>query len=92
MNVFTCGTNYSHINFLGYYFRYGLVFSLIIYITFVIMIIKYWKPTNALFLIFIGIFIGSFFGAGLIIDPTSWLFIGLMLSLYIKKSKLIISK
>ena len=52
--------NYAHINFFGYLFRYGIIFSTFIYLTFLIILFKYWSPKNSIFLVFVGIFLTSF--------------------------------
>lgn len=84
--------NYAHITLAGLVFRYGIVFSISLYIVFLMIILKRWSPKNPLFLVFIGIFSSSFFGANLIIDPISWLFIGFILNPNIYNAFNIISR
>jgi hypothetical protein len=72
--------NYSHITFAGFVFRYGVICAITIYLIFLWIILKRWSPKSPLYLVFIGILSSSFFGANLIIDPISWLFIGLLLN------------
>lgn len=73
--------NYSHVTIIGLVFRYGIIYAVCLYGIFSRMLIKYWKPKDPLYLVFVGIMTSSFFGANLIADPTSWLFIGLLISL-----------
>jgi hypothetical protein len=73
--------NYSHISIFGLIFRYGILFGLGLYGIFAWMLVKYWAPKEPLFLVFVGIVASSLFGANLIVDPTSWLFVGLLISL-----------
>jgi hypothetical protein len=72
--------NYSHISIFGLIFRYGIVFGVGLYAIFAWMLFKYWAPKEPLYLVFVGILTSSLFGANLIVDPTSWLFIGLLIS------------
>lgn len=72
--------NYSHITPFGYLFRYGLLFTSIVYGYFIFILIKFWAPKDPFFLVFIGVFTSSFFGANLVIDPLSWFFVGLVAS------------
>jgi len=73
--------NYSHISLAGLIFRYGIVYGFGLYSIFSWMLVKYWSPKDPLYLVFVGIVTSSLFGANLIVDPTSWLFIGLLISL-----------
>ena len=73
--------NYAHVTIFGYIFRYGIVFAFYLYGIFLRILIKCWDPHNPLYIVFIGIFSSSFFGANLIVDPISWVFIGLLISL-----------
>lgn len=70
--------NYSHLTPLGYLFRYGLLFCVLIYGCFIHALIKFRSSRDPFYLVFVGIFTSSFFGANLIIDPLSWIFIGLL--------------
>lgn len=72
--------NYSHITFLGYAFRYGLIFSSLMYYFFFRLIWRRIGDIDPCYLVVVGVVSSSFFGANLIIDPTSWLFIGFFLS------------
>ncbi len=72
--------NYSHITFFGYIFRYGAIFSILLYLFFFRLMWREIGSTEPLFLVAVGVVSSSFFGANLIIDPTSWLFIGFFLS------------
>lgn len=73
--------NYSHVSVFGFVFRYGLVYAVGLYGIFIWMLIKYWAPKDPLYLVFVGVLTSSAFGANLIVDPTSWLFVGLLISL-----------
>ena len=73
--------NYAHVTPIGMVFRYGLVFTLVLYGLFVIFLIKYYAPKDPFYLAFVGILSSTAFGANMIVDPTSWLLIGLMLRL-----------
>ena len=79
--------NYSHVAPLGFLFRYGIVFTLMIYSCFIYLLVKFWSNKNPLFIVYIGVLSSSFFGANLFIDPTSWLFIGLLYTLSKKRPK-----
>lgn len=70
--------NYSHFTPFGYLFRYGLLFSVLIYGCFIHALIKFRSSRDPFYLVFVGIFTSSFFGANLVIDPLSWIFIGLL--------------
>jgi len=72
--------NYAHVTFVGYFFRYGALFTIGIYIAFVFYILKHWSSRDPYFIVFVGIVFGSTFGANLVIDPVSWFFIGLLLA------------
>jgi hypothetical protein len=71
--------NYSHITIFCYIFRYGLIFTTVFYSTMLYYVFRHWSPRSPYFLVFIGVFASSMFGANLIIDPTAWFFIGAML-------------
>lgn len=73
--------NYSHVSPLGFLFRYGIVFTLMIYSCFLYLLVKLWSSKDPLFIVYVGILSSSFFGANLFIDPTSWVFIGLLCAL-----------
>lgn len=73
--------NYSHISIFGLIFRYGILFGIGLYGIFTFMIKKYLAPKDPLYLVFLGIVTSSLFGANLIVDPTSWLFVGLLIGL-----------
>lgn len=72
--------NYSHITFFGYVFRYGAIFSVVLYLFFFKLIWRKLGDTDPSYLVVVGVVTSSFFGANLIIDPTSWLFVGFYLS------------
>jgi hypothetical protein len=69
--------NYSHITWIGYVFRYGLFFTVPLIAYFAYLIFRNLGATNPLFIAFGGIFAASFFGGLLVVDPTSWILIGL---------------
>jgi hypothetical protein len=73
--------NYSHVTVFGFIFRYGLVFAIPLYGFFIWRILKDLGSRNPFYIVFVGVFTSSLFGANLVIDPTSWIFIGLFLSL-----------
>jgi len=73
--------NYSHITWVGYVFRYGLTFTVPLFLYFLYLVLRNLGSSNPLYISFIGIFVGSFFGASLIIDPTAWILLGLFISL-----------
>lgn len=77
--------NYSHITFFGLMFRYGILFSLALYAYFIGTLIKNWGSKDPLYLVIVGIVASSFFGANLVIDPTSWIFLGLFIQLRPRK-------
>jgi hypothetical protein len=78
---YTATKNYSHMTWAGYLFRYGLFFTVPLITCFFYLIFRNLGSTNPLFVAFSGIFIASFFGALLIVDPTSWILIALFLYL-----------
>ncbi len=81
--------NYSHITIFGYVFRYGFLAALLVYSYFGYLIVKLWSGKNPFFVVFVGILAGSFFGANLVIDPLSWIFIGMLISLHLKERPVI---
>ena len=72
--------NYSHVTFFGYVFRYGVIFSTFLYLFLFKKIFQYFGSANPYYLVVVGIVSSSFFGANLVIDPTSWLFVGFFLT------------
>lgn len=83
-DYYAASKNYSHISIFGLIFRYGIVFASGLYGIFTWMLVKYWAPDDPLYLVFVGIVTSSLFGANLIVDPTSWLFVGLLISTRLK--------
>lgn len=73
--------NYSHITFFGLMFRYGVVFAIILYVYFIGTIVRYWGSKDPIYLVVVGVVTSSLFGANLVIDPTSWIFLGLFIQL-----------
>jgi len=78
---YTATKNYSHITWFGYLFRYGIFFSLPLMTYFGYLIFRNLSSGNPLFIAFSGIVVASFFGALLVVDPTSWILIGLFVFL-----------
>lgn len=74
--------NHSHITWIGYIFRYGLILTVPLIIYFFYCIYRNLGSSNPFFIAFAGIFSTSFFGALLITDPTSWILIALFLQVY----------
>jgi len=72
--------NYSHVTFFGYIFRYGAIFSILLYLFLFKLIWHKFGSIDPYYLVVIGVVSSSFFGANLIIDPTSWLFLGFFLT------------
>lgn len=72
--------NYAHVTIFGYIFRYGIVFAVLFYFYLFRILFLHLGSRNPLYIVFGGVVSSSFFGANLIIDPTSWLFIGFLLS------------
>lgn len=73
--------NYSHITFFGLMFRYGIFYALALYVFFIATVIRHWGSKDPLYLVIIGVVTSSLFGANLVIDPMSWLFLGLFIQL-----------
>jgi len=73
--------NYAHVTPFGLVFRYGIIFTVALYGLFAYFLIKYFSPKDPYYLVFVGIVSSTAFGANMIVDPTTWLFIGLMLKL-----------
>jgi hypothetical protein len=74
---YTATKNYSHITWFGYIFRYGLFFALPLLGYFVYSIFRNLGSASPFFISFGGIFVVSFFGAVLVIDPMAWILIGM---------------
>ena len=81
LSDYSATKNYSHVTIFGFIFRYGLVFAIPLYGFFIWRILKDLGSRNPFYIVFVGVFTSSLFGANLVIDPTSWIFIGLFLSL-----------
>ena len=76
---YTATKNYAHLTWIGYIFRYGLIFTVLLVVYFASCIYKNLGSRDPLFIAFCGIFVVSFFGALLITDPTAWILIALFL-------------
>ena len=71
--------NYSHVTLFTFLFRYGVLFTVLIYGYFTYLLIKYFDSKYEFYLIYIGILSSSFFGANLMSDPMSWVLIAFFL-------------
>lgn len=67
--------NFSHVGPVAFLFRYGVIFTVLLYASFVYLMIKFYNPYFPFYLVFVGIVFSSFFGANLFSDPISWVFI-----------------
>lgn len=79
--------NYSHVTFFGLIFRYGIFYSLALYVFFIVTVIRHWGSKDPIYLVIVGVVTSSLFGANLVIDPTSWLFLGLFIQLRPRRLK-----
>lgn len=72
--------HYAHFSPISYLFVYGLLFTILLYLSFFrnifVSLIKF--PSNYFFLAFIALFSASFFGSTLFIDPMSWFYLGIL--------------
>lgn len=74
-NAYNEPKNYSHLTFMSFIFRYGILFTLLIMFYIIYVMVKYYNPANEFYIVFIGIVTSSFFGANLLTEPISWLLI-----------------
>lgn len=73
--------NYAHLTWAGYVFRYGVVFTIPLFFYFLWALLKDLGSSGSLYITFVGIFTVSFFGALMVSDPASWLFLALFFRL-----------
>lgn len=71
--------NFSHIAPAHFTFQFGIIFTILLYFFFFQLSIKgFFRHRDDLFYnFFLVVFIGSFFGGNLMVDPKTWFFIGL---------------
>lgn len=81
LSEYSATKNYSHVTVFGYIFRYGLIFALPFYVYCLWQILRHLGSRCPFYILFVGIFSSSLFGANLVIDPTSWMMIGIFLAL-----------
>lgn len=85
LSEFDANKNYSHITFFGFMFRYGIFFALALYAFLIGIIVRSWGSKDPLYLVVVGVITSTLFGAALVIDPTSWIFLGLFIELRPRK-------
>lgn len=73
--------NYAHVTPFGLIFRYGIIVTTALYGLLAYFLVKYFAPKDPYYLAFVGIVTSTAFGANMIVDPTTWLLLGLMLRL-----------
>jgi len=96
-NVYDVGNDlvsskaYVHITPVGYIFIYGIVFTLLLYIGFLVLFWLGWRNSlnNVFYIIFVITVLGSIFGANLFVDHKAWFFVGIAYVLCADKKKLL---
>ena len=69
--------SYAHFTWAGYIFRYGIIFTFALLIFLATLMVRTASRTSGLWLVLIGILTSSFFGANMIVSPTTWVMIAL---------------
>jgi len=69
--------NYSHFTWAGYTFRYGIVLTSALIVFLVTLLVRTANRSSGLWLVLLGILTSSFFGANMIVSPTTWVMIAL---------------
>ncbi len=76
---YTLEKNFSHIAPAHFSFQFGIIFTILLYYFFFQLTFKGFinHRDNIFYNFFLVVFIGSFFGGNLMVDPKTWFFIGL---------------
>lgn len=69
--------SYAHVTWVGYFFRYGLIFTVCLMAYFFALFVRCAHTRSPLWLVFVGILSSSMFGANLFVSPTTWIMIAL---------------
>lgn len=88
---YTLEKNFSHIAPAHFSFQFGIIFTILLYFFFFQLTLNGFKNhrDNIFYNFFLVVFVGSFFGGNLMVDPKTWFFIGLYYyyTKYYKKKK-----
>lgn len=71
--------SFAHLTWLGYFFRFGLVPTVILIIYLLYRMVVGWNTQSPIWLVFVGILSSATFGANLFYSPVAWTMIALYL-------------